>query len=67
MGEKFRPIAIILVICAALVASPFPAMAEDEAVDEAPRKGEQPKRLERPTGLKPYFLSRPPERLSPGD
>jgi len=67
MGEKVRPATAILAICLALAASPFPALGEDEAVDVTPPKTERPTTLDRPIGLKPYFLSRPPERLSPGD
>ena len=67
MGEKIRPATAILAICVALAISSFPALGEDEVVDVTPPKAERPTTLDRPIGLKPYFLSRPPARLSPGD
>ena len=40
-----------------------PAMGETEITNETPSKTEGPATLDRPVGLKPYFLSPPPERI----
>ncbi len=52
---------------AALLLSATPVVGDDEAGDEAPAKIERPTSLDRPIGIKPYFLSPPPERLAPSD
>jgi len=41
--------------------------AGDETADEGPTKTERPTTLDRPIGVKSYFLSPPPERLSPSE
>jgi hypothetical protein len=51
----------LLIICAP------PALAETETTDETPPKTERPTTLDRPIGVKPYFLSPPPERPAPSD
>ncbi len=43
------------------------AVADDETAGEAPTKTERPTTLDRPIGVKSYFLSPPPERLSPSE
>jgi hypothetical protein len=72
MRENVRSVAAVLALYASLAMLPVAALGEDEAVEKAAPeevapKVERPKNLDRPTGLKRYFLSPPPERLSPGD
>ena len=58
----FRGFAIAVLIMGAT-----PAASDDEAADEAPAKTERPTTLDRPIGVKPYFLSPPPEQLAPSE
>ena len=43
------------------------ASGDDEIAEEAPRKPERRATLDRPIGLNPYFLSPPPDRLTPSE
>ena len=54
------------IVLSALIVSATPA-AGDENADEAPTKTERPTTLDRPIGVKSYFLSPPPEQLSPSE
>ncbi len=51
---------------AGLIVSATPA-AGAEPADEAPARTERPATLDRPIGVKSYFLSPPPEQLSPSE
>ena len=52
---------------AALIVGATPAAGDDATADEPPAKTERPTTLDRPIGVKPYFLSQPPEQLAPSD
>ena len=52
---------------AVMIVGATPAAGDDETADEAPTKTERPTTLDRPIGVKPYFLSPPPEQLSPSE
>ena len=54
------------IVLSALIVSATSA-AGDENADEAPTKTERPTTLDRPIGVKSYFLSPPPEQLSPSE
>ncbi len=54
-------------VVAALIMGATPAAGDDETADEAPAKTERPTTLDRPIGVKPYFLSPPPEQLVPSE
>ena len=52
---------------AVMIVGATPAAGDDETADEAPAKTERPTTLDRPIGVKPYFLSPPPQQLAPSD
>ena len=52
---------------AIMIVGATPAAGDDETADEAPTKTERPTTLDRPIGVKPYFLSPPPEQLAPSE
>ncbi len=52
---------------ALLVFGASPVLGDDEAADETPPRTERPTTLDRPIGIKPYFLSPPPELVAPSD
>ncbi len=52
---------------AVLIVSATPAAGDDDTADEAAAKTERPTTLDRPIGVKSYFLSPPPEQLSPSE
>lgn len=55
------------IVLSALIVSATPAAGDAETADEAPARTERPTTLDRPIGVKSYFLSPPPERLSPSE
>ncbi len=52
---------------ALLIGGASPALGEEETADEIAPRTERPTTLDRPIGLKPYFLSPPPDTLAPSD
>ena len=68
MDERSRPIAAALAAALALLAVvTMPALGGDEAPEETAARTERPTSRNRPIGIKPDFLSPPPERLAPSD
>ena len=63
-GTVASTLAIMLAILAAGAPS---ALGEGEFAEQTSRKTERPTNLDRPIGVKPYFLSPAPDRLAPSD
>ncbi len=59
--------AILVVALALSIVGATLALGEDATADETAAKTERPTTLDRPIGLKPYYLSPPPEQLAPSD
>ncbi len=68
MDERPRSIAAVLAAALALlIVGAMPALSDDEAPEETAARTERPTTLDRPIGIKPYFLSPPPDTLAPSD
>ena len=68
MDKRPRSIAAVLAAALALlIVEAVPALSDDEAPEETAARTERPTSLNRPIGLKPYFLSPPPDTLAPSD
>ena len=68
MNERPRSIAAVLAAALALlIVGAMPALSDDEAPEETAARTERPTTLDRPVGIKRYFLSPPSEPLAPSD
>ncbi len=52
---------------AVLIMGASATASDDRTADEATAKTQRPTTLDRPIGVKPYFLSPPPEQLAPSE
>jgi hypothetical protein len=67
VNRRSRRVGSLAAALASLIVGALPAFGEAETTDETPPKTERPETLDRPIGLKPYFLSPPPERPALSD
>ena len=66
-GSFAGAVRVIVAALAILATGAASASSDDEIAEEAPRKSERPAAFARPVGVKPYFLSPPPDRLTPSE
>ena len=66
-GSVSGTVRVIVAALAILATGAATASGEDEIAEETPRKSERPTAFARPVGVKPYFLSPPPDRLTPSE
>ncbi len=67
IGRARRLVLVGGLAIAILIVGATSAASDDETADDSTARTQRPTTLDRPIGVKPYFLSPPPEQLAPSE